>query len=99
MKNQGKPGRHTIFVTAAMMAAATLLLTGCGDTSPKYFEYDSEADEISGKINLNRITYIVPRLKVGAVRAGADLEPFVAAGRPKLQVVGLDGGEPEIASA
>ena len=66
MKNQGKPGRHTIFVTAAMMAAATLLLTGCGDTSPKYFEYDSEADEISGKINLNRITYIVPRLKVGA---------------------------------
>jgi hypothetical protein len=64
MKNYAHSGRHTILLAVMMMTGA-LLLTGCGDSRSQYFEYDNDADEISGKINLNRITYIVPRLKVG----------------------------------
>ena len=64
MKNDARSGHHIIFLAAAILA--TMLLTGCGDTGPRFFEYDSDADEVCGKINLDRITYIVPRLKAGA---------------------------------
>lgn len=63
MKNDARFG-YPVVLAAVMLA--TLLLTGCGNKGPRFFEYDSDAGEVSGKINLDRITYVVPRLKVGA---------------------------------
>ena len=54
--------------SAALFSAAIALVVmtvGCGDTGSRLLEYDNQADEVSGKINLDRVTYITPRLKVG----------------------------------
>src|SRR4030042_7161761 len=40
-----------------------------------------------------------PRLEVAAVGAGADLQPFLAAGRPDINVIRLGGGKTEVAGA
>ena len=40
-----------------------------------------------------------PRLEIAAVGAGADLQPFLTAGRPDLDVVGLGGGKTDVAGA
>ena len=49
----------------AVMATVALLLAGCGKSGANYYEHDNDAVEISGKINLDLVKTIVPRLKVG----------------------------------
>lgn len=55
---------HCVYRALMVLSVAVLLttMTGCGDGNSQrdhYFEYET------GKINLERITYITPRIKVG----------------------------------
>ncbi len=57
----------------AMLGAALLMSGGCSRRQERFYEYDS------GKINLERITYITPRIK-----AGVDEFPLTPAGIEKV---------------
>ena len=56
--------RHAAWLAIGVIGAG-LMTTGCGKRSTNYFEYDNEADEISGKINLALVTEIRPQLIAG----------------------------------
>jgi len=55
-----KPMNRMTQLTVIVSILGALCLTGCGQQKPvPYFLYEH------GKINLNRITYITPRIRVG----------------------------------
>ena len=59
----------TRFATLAALVALCTLAAGCGGNrgGARFFEYDSAVDDVNGKINLDRITFITPRIKAGLV--------------------------------
>lgn len=61
------PFRAALRGGVLFLAGCALVLTaGCGCSDERYFVYDSNADEISGKINLDNVRFITPRLRVGS---------------------------------
>lgn len=61
-------GNAARFASVAGLVALCLLATGCGGNGgTRFFEYDSVVDDVNGKINLDRITFITPRIKAGVV--------------------------------
>jgi hypothetical protein len=53
-------------VLALALVAAGLMVAGCGRNSdPRFVEYGDETSETRGKVNLDRVTFIEPRIKAG----------------------------------
>ena len=71
MKQDKTLGRRefTVASAIAVLSGVAITVSGCGGSGQRFFEYDSANDEMNGKINLERITYVTPRLKVGSNEA------------------------------